>query len=186
MAGKTRRKRLRICFFHGLGSSPWGTKGSIIRETYPDCIIPKLSSGLSERLREAQKAIKEPVLLAGTSMGGLTAIQFAMENPEMVRGLVLMAPAVGGAVPGAFTDVQEKMLSSVYIPSGIPSVIIAGIRDEVIPLEAIHGLIERSPQGQGIILHEVEDDHDLHNHLHLMLEELDKMLARIQGFPPPL
>lgn len=38
--------------------------------------------------------VEEPVFLLGHSLGGAIAVQFAAENPEMVRGIALLSPVV--------------------------------------------------------------------------------------------
>jgi len=173
---------LALCFLHGLDSSPKGTKAIFIRDRYPQCLIPCLPRGIEERLEEAEKVIKIPSMLIGTSLGGLTAVQYAMKRAEMVRGLVLMAPAVGASMEGIFSDEEKEMLSCLSIPPGIPCVIIAGLRDEVIPIDSIHDFIQRSPGRELISLHLVDDDHDLHNNLDLMLEVIEELSAGMDQY----
>ena len=118
------------------------------------------------------------MLIVGSSLGGLTALMYAMSHPEMVHGLVLLAPAVGTKVGGLFTGEQERIMSSVYIPQGMPTKLIVGLRDEVIPLSSIRAMIERSPEPANIQLLEVDDDHDLHKSLDLMLQAIDRFRER--------
>ena len=66
-------------------------------------------------------------------------------------------------------------MSSVYIPQGIPTKLIVGLRDEVIPLSSIRAMIERSPDPTNIQLLEVDDDHDLHQSLDLMLQTIERI-----------
>lgn len=40
--------------------------------------------------------------LVGASMGGATSLDFTLEHPEMVAGLALVAPSIGGRTPPAF------------------------------------------------------------------------------------
>ena len=121
--------------------------------------------------------MEEPMVIAGSSLGGLTAIMYAMKRPEMVKGLVLLAPAVGSRDGiSIMADVEEGLLDSLYIPGNIPTAIIAGIRDELIPVTAIRALVQRSPQPEKIKLYEIDDDHMLHQSLDLMLKTISEIL----------
>ena len=117
------------------------------------------------------------MVITGSSHGGLTAIMYAMRHPEMVRGLVLFAPAVGSKDGiSIMADEEKGLLNSLYIPKNIPTAIIAGIRDELIPLTAIRTLVRRSPQPDKIKLYEVDDDHMLHESLDLMFETIKEII----------
>ena len=169
---------MKLCFLHGLDSSPQGTKASLLRAYDPSCLIPNLPPDINERLKVLNHELRVPVLLVGSSLGGLTALIYAMSHPEMVHGLVFLAPAVGTKVEGLFTGEHKRIMSSVYIPQEIPTVVIAGFRDEVIPLSSIRAMIERSPDPANIQLLEVNDDHDLHQSLDLMLQTIERIRER--------
>ncbi len=170
-------KKMRLCFFHGLESSPKGTKSRLLRQHYPDCWIPELFPDIYNRIEIVEAGMEEPMVIAGSSLGGLTAIMYAMKRPEMVKGLVLLAPAVGSRDGiSIMADVEEGLLDSLYIPGNIPTAIIAGIRDELIPVTAIRALVQRSPQPEKIKLYEVDDDHMLHQSLDLMLKTISEIL----------
>jgi pimeloyl-ACP methyl ester carboxylesterase len=171
----------QLCFLHGLDSSPQGRKGTLLREHYPDCWIPLLSSDVYRRLEVLEREMPAPMLVVGSSLGGLTAILFAMKHPERVRGMVLLAPAVGAKDKDFFTTEQRQILESLYIPQGIPTALIAGLRDELIPVAAIQRLVERSPDRERIELLEVDDDHNLHESLGLMLETIEQLKAKVEG-----
>jgi pimeloyl-ACP methyl ester carboxylesterase len=170
----------QLCFLHGLDSSPQGTKGTLLREHYPDCWIPLLSSDVYQRLEFLEREMPAPMLVVGSSLGGLTAILFAMKHPDRVRGMVLLAPAVGAKDKDFFTAEQRRILASLYIPQAIPTVMIAALRDELIPVTAIRRLVERSPDRGRIELLEVDDDHNLHESLGLMLEAIEQLKARVE------
>jgi len=168
-------KRFQLCFFHGLDSSPQGTKSKLLKKTYPKCWIPELPPDIYKRLEIVKIGITEPTVIIGSSLGGLTALMYAMQHPEMVSGLVLMAPAVGCTEKSILTD-YEPLSESLYIPGGFQAVIVAGIHDTLIPISAIRSVIERSPEKESIRLHEVDDDHMLHQSLELMFQEVEKVL----------
>lgn len=168
-------KRFQLCFFHGLDSSPEGTKSRLLKKTYPECWIPHLPPDIYKRLEIVKTGITEPTVIIGSSLGGLTAVMFAMQHPEMVSGLVLMAPAVGCTEKSILAD-YEPLVGSLYIPGGFQTVIVAGIHDTLIPISAIRSVIERSPEKESIRLHEVDDDHMLHQSLELMFQEVEKVL----------
>lgn len=169
---------MKMAFLHGLDSSPGGTKAVLLKERYPDIIIPELPPDVEERLKIVEKVFSEPLLLIGSSLGGLTALLYSMRHPDMVKAMVLLAPAVGTFDDRILTAKQRKGLDSVYVPAGIRTTIIAGIHDEVIPLAAIREMVARSPEPENIAFHEVDDDHNLHRHLDLMISCIDLEFER--------
>lgn len=174
---------MNLCFFHGLESSPQGTKARLIRKKYPGCLIPALPPDLDQRVLIAEQAVKKPVLIVGSSLGGLTALMYADRHPEMTAAMVLMAPAVGCTDSSLFSKKQGRILSSVHVPAGIPTVVVAGKRDELIPLAAIERMVERSPEPKDIRLHVVDDDHNLHQSLALMMAEIETLCRRFTRQP---
>lgn len=169
---------MNLCFFHGLESSPQGTKARLIRKKYPGCLIPALTPDLDQRVLIAEQTVKKPVLIVGSSLGGLTALMFADRHPDMTTAMVLMAPAVGCTDSSLFSEKQGRILSGVYVPAGIPTVVIAGKRDQLIPLAAIQNMIGRSPEPKDIRLHVVDDDHNLHRSMDLMMDEIEALHRR--------
>jgi pimeloyl-ACP methyl ester carboxylesterase len=170
---------MNICFFHGLDSSPQGTKSTLLRRHYPRIWIPALPPDVEERLNILDREVNRPMVVVGSSLGGLTALLFAMRKPQWVEGMVLLAPAVGTNSPDLFDAHQMKVLQTVYIPAGIPTTVIAGIRDDVIPISAIRSMVARSPDPHRITLHEVDDDHNLHQSLDLMRQSIRGILDEI-------
>lgn len=72
-----------------------------------------------------------PLVLVGNSQGGRIAIDFALRSPDLVRALVLVAPAIGGA-PEPALDGQVAALAR-----AIDAADDAGDLDEVNRLEAL-------------------------------------------------
>lgn len=66
--------------FPGFGSSPLAPPGLTMTDA---------ASGLLRHLEE--KGVKDPVALAGISMGGYWALEFARQFPDRVKGLVLIS-----------------------------------------------------------------------------------------------
>jgi enterochelin esterase-like enzyme len=170
---------MSICFFHGMDSSPQGTKSTLLRRHYPEIWIPALPPDVGERLNILDREMNRPMVVVGSSLGGLTALLLAMRKPQRVEGLVLLAPAVGTNRPDLFEANQVKALQTVYIPEGLPTTVIAGIRDDVIPISAIRSMVARSPDPERITVHEVDDDHNLHQSLDLMLQSIRQILDQV-------
>ena len=170
---------MSICFFHGMDSSPQGTKSTLLRRQYPEIWIPALPPDVEDRLDILDREMKRPMVVVGSSLGGLTALLFAMRKPKWVEGMVLLAPAVGTNRRDLFDANQVKVLETVYIPEGIPTTVIAGNRDDVIPISAIRSMIARSPDPHRITVHEVDDDHNLHRSLDLMLQSIREILEKV-------
>ena len=85
----------KLYFLHGLKGSPYGTKAVFFQEYFKHITIPSLPENIYERADIINNLILEPSFIIGSSLGGLSAIMFAMEKPNLVSGLVLLAPAVG-------------------------------------------------------------------------------------------
>ncbi len=169
-------KTVQLCFFHGLESSPQGTKAGLLRKAYPECWIPELPPDIYKRVEIAESGIRKPTVIIGSSLGGLTAIMVAMQHPEMLKGMVLMAPAVGCTDQSLLAE-YKTLTASLYIPEGIPTVIVAGLRDELIPVSAIRSVVQRSPDPKSIQVCEVDDDHMLHQSLELMFRSIERLLT---------
>ena len=97
---------------HGLGGSHlnWDLFAPLVREhvrvlaidlpgfgrSEPDGRKASVAANVAVLHRFLTEVVGEPALLVGNSMGGMISILETGEHPEMVRGLVLLDPAVPG------------------------------------------------------------------------------------------
>ncbi|MBT6502577.1 MAG: alpha/beta fold hydrolase [Deltaproteobacteria bacterium] len=167
-----------LMFLHGMESSPLGTKSQFIKSHYPDSLIPELSPDIHERKSVIEKIVKKSVRIVGSSLGGLSALLYAMSFPERVEGMILIAPAVGFFDQTVFNENDKALIRQTCIPAGIPCTVMIGKKDDVIPQADIEAMIARSPD-QGIIkVIKQDDDHTLNQSLDLLLMEIKEMMAR--------
>jgi len=139
-------------FIHGLESSSQGTKGAFFRERYPDMIIEDFSGSFSQRMVKLEDLLegKQPLVLVGSSYGGLMAAVYACLHEERVKKLILLAPALHLE---PYNPYLNKKLN-------LPITIFHGLQDEVVPLTTVRAIAE-----QLFVNHKfnaVEDDHSLH------------------------
>jgi pimeloyl-ACP methyl ester carboxylesterase len=139
-------------FIHGLESSGQGTKGMFFRQRYPGMIIEDFAGPFSQRMKKLEELLagKENLILVGSSYGGLMAAVYACLHEELVRKLILLAPALHLEECRPFLTKKVR----------VPVVIYHGRQDEVVPLEAV-----RSASGRlftNCQFNVVEDDHSLH------------------------
>ena len=85
------------------------------------------------------------------------ATVFTLEHEEKIRKLVLFAPALA----------QEIAPLPKPGPNSVPTILIHGTQDTVIPLEPVREIAQRL--FSNLALYTVEDDH----HLHKTANELD-------------
>ena len=159
-----------ILLAHGLEGSPQGRKAQALRAAGLSLLAPdQRGKVLAERIAEleALSAHQSPMLLVGSSYGGLAAAWLAEAHPSRWRGILLLAPALHYEEPPA--------LGERTAPAGLPVVILHGIHDEVVPIEASRAYARRSP---GVLLHELEDDHRLEAHLDRIVAEVQALLLR--------
>lgn len=164
-----------LVYLHGKDSSPAGFRAKYLRERYPHLIAPELSANVSERAQTVKETIRQPSFIVGSSLGGLSALMFCRDHPELVKGMVLLAPAVGFHQEEYRTPQVLKLVEALKIPAGITTTVIAARNDEIIPLETIRNLVQRSPESDKIRFFEVDDKHLLHTEkaLDLMTEGVD-------------
>ncbi len=166
----------RLYFFHGLESSPQGIKAKLLKQHYPDSIIPELPPDLKKRDQIIDGLITEPAWIVGSSLGGLSALFFAMEKPELVKAMILLAPAVGFYNTSFFNEQEMQRIASVYVPSGVPCTIIAGEYDNVIPMKEIEKMIAKSQDKKAIKLIKLKDEHGLNKFPEVLLDCVSQMV----------
>ncbi len=148
-----------VVFAHGLEGRPDGRKGTALREAGFKLVAPDgRNRSLADRVRGLEAALRtsSDVVLVGSSYGGLAAVVVASRQPERLRGLVLLAPALVWSEP----PVDDP--DALTVPSALPCIVIHGTRDEVIPIQKSRDLARRSPHIQ---LWERADDHVLRRSL---------------------
>ena len=159
-----------LVWAHGLWGSPNGSKVTAIRESGIEVISPNFNEmELIDRVELLKETIEiGNVVLAGSSWGGLACALTAMQIPEKLKGLLLLAPALH--YPESPNDEPEKLIA----PDSVPVTIIHSTTDDIVPISASKNYIERS--GNNVQLIEVEDNHVLENSIELIISEAKKLL----------
>lgn len=141
-------------FIHGLESSSQGVKGQYFRERYPDMLIEDYEGPFEARMEKLNRLLtgKDHLILVGSSYGGLMAAVYACENPERVRKLILLAPAL---ILPQFGPCQQLRLT-------LPVVLYHGKQDNIVPPEATRKIAEEV--FTNLFYYAVTDDHSLHGH----------------------
>ena len=142
----------RIIYLHGLDSNSQTYKAAVIRAVYPDLITPDFIGFLDERMRQLYPILGDASnwTLFGSSFGGLMAALFATQHPAQVQKLILLAPAL----------MLSEFAEHLPTPIDVPTIIIHGTQDTVVPVEIIQPLAERVFRHLDYRL--VDDDHRLH------------------------
>jgi len=107
--------------------------------------------GLEQRLAqlEEQTAGAGPLILVGSSFGGLMAACFAARHPAQCQRLILLAPALN------FSGYQPPTT-----PLAVPVFLVAGANDTVCPPDLVIPLARASFSNLEVRLE--DDDHLLH------------------------
>jgi pimeloyl-ACP methyl ester carboxylesterase len=145
-------------FIHGLESSSMGTKGVFFRDKYPDMIIEDFVGTFKDRMEKLNKILsgKAPLILVGSSYGGLMAAVYAFNNEKSIKKLILLAPAL---------DIYEF---EPYLGRRLllPAVIYHGRDDDVVPPSSVQDIARKLFANLEYYL--VDDDHSLHLTFSLM------------------
>ncbi|TFH26996.1 MAG: alpha/beta hydrolase, partial [Promethearchaeota archaeon] len=88
--------KLPILFLHGYESSGQGFKGEFLRTQFPGIYTPTLTGELDPRFAQVDPIFNQhdSWVLIGSSFGGLMATLLAINYPQKVSRLILMAPAL--------------------------------------------------------------------------------------------
>lgn len=139
-------------FLHGLDSSGSGTKGTYFASRFPDMLRPDFYGTLQERMKQLTALVgdADDLIAVGSSFGGLMGTCLALEQPERVKRLILLAPALNFhefKVPAEKIDVE--------------TILVIGRDDVVTPPDIVFPAAEAT--FANLQLSVVDDDHLLHN-----------------------
>jgi pimeloyl-ACP methyl ester carboxylesterase len=142
-----------MIFLHGLESSSQTYKASVMRKSYPELIVPDFTGSLEKRMGALYPILgdKKDWTIVGSSFGGLMGAIFTCEHPDQVRKQVLLAPALMLPEFAAFIEGE---------PVSVPTTIIHGTQDDVVPLETVREIA--SKVFSTLTYHIVDDSHRLH------------------------
>jgi len=140
-----------LVFIHGLESTSQGTKGQFFRKYFPQMIVEDYFGDFNERMQKMAELIdgKDNLILVGSSYGGLMAAQYALQNENRVRKMILLAPAL--MLP-EFTPGADRQLN-------IPVTIYHGTEDDIVDPYVVKGIAEKV--FRRLEHHLVSDDHSL-------------------------
>lgn len=146
----------KIIFIHGLESNSQGFKGKFLRERFPNIITPDFSGSLDDELQQLTEIITKSGsndtkwTIIGSSFGGLVATVFTLGYPELVKKLILLAPAFN----------MQNLDAITVQPLDIPVILYHGSKDDIVPVEPIKKTAEKL--FKNLEYHLVDDDHRLH------------------------
>jgi len=151
-----------MIFLHGWESSSQAYKASVIRNSFPELIVPDFTGPLEKRMQVLYPILgdKKDWTVIGSSYGGLMGAIFTCEHPDQVRKLVLLAPALMLPQFASFLDISTS-LSTGREPVSVPTTIIHGKQDTIVPIEAVREIAQKV--FTNLTYKIVEDNHRLHN-----------------------
>ncbi|MBT8347190.1 MAG: alpha/beta hydrolase [Desulfofustis sp.] len=138
-------------FLHGLDSSGRGTKGTYFSTRYPDMLRPDFEGTLQQRMTQLYKMLGEDdtFIAVGSSFGGLMGTLLAVEQPDRVQRLILLAPAL---------NFHEFQVPAQKIET--EAVLIIGKDDVVTPPDIVVPAAQTTFSDLQVSI--VDDDHLLH------------------------
>jgi pimeloyl-ACP methyl ester carboxylesterase len=143
----------RMLFIHGSDSNNQTYKAQVLGKIFPDMLAPNFEGPLNLRMSQLENIIQNTTgwTLIGSSLGGLMAAMFTTRHPEQVRRLVLLAPALN----------QPEFSHHLPKPVRVPTLLVIGRKDELLPADAIRRLTKRIFPRLTYFM--VDDDHRLHH-----------------------
>lgn len=150
----------KIIYLHGLESNSRSGKARHFAAKFPGMITPDFTGDFEERMAQLYPILggEKDWTIIGSSFGGLMGTFFTCKHPAQVRKLILLAPAL----------LREPFASHLNLePVSVPTVIIHGTADDVVPLDEARKVAEELFANLRYIV--VDDGHRLHK----ALEELD-------------
>jgi pimeloyl-ACP methyl ester carboxylesterase len=132
---KKKMDNTKIIYLHGLESTSQSGKARQFAEKFPGMITPDFTGSFEERMQQLKPILgrKKNWVIIGSSFGGLMGTVFTCEHPTQVRKLVLLAPALLRDHFAPYLNLE---------PVSVPTVIVHGTEDEVVPLEPVREIAE--------------------------------------------
>jgi len=142
----------QLVFIHGLESTAQGTKGQFFRQFSPQMIIEDYTGDFVTRMLKLKSLLAgiADLILVGSSYGGLMATQYAIENEDKVKKMILLAPALN--LPEFRPPGHTKLHLPVIIYHGTDDNIVDPYTVKTIALKYFSNLEHNF----------VDDDHSLH------------------------
>lgn len=162
-------EKLKVQLIHGLEGSPNGAKAQFLASRF-DALTPGMDTRDFEgSIRVQAEAITRfrPDVLVGSSFGGAVAAAL-LQRGSWHGPTVLLAPAL------------EPFGVEPSLPAGAPVVIVHGIADDIVPIEASRRLA-RACDPAWVTLVEVDDGHRLGSLLES--ERLADIVREVAGPP---
>jgi pimeloyl-ACP methyl ester carboxylesterase len=141
----------QLVFIHGLESTAQGTKGQFFRLFFPEMIIEDYTGDFDTRMVKLRGLLADiaDLILIGSSYGGLMATQYAIENEDRVKKIILLAPALNLA---EFSPPAQKKLQ-------IPVIIYHGTGDDIVDPYIVKTIAQK--YFSNLEHYFVDDDHPL-------------------------
>ena len=141
-----------LVFIHGLESTAQGTKGQFFRQFFSQMIIEDYTGDFATRMRKLDGLLsgKNDLILVGSSYGGLMATQYAIDNENKVKKMILLAPALN------LTEFKPPEHTKLHLPV----IIYHGNNDDVVNPYIVKNIALK--YFSNLEHHLVEDDHSLH------------------------
>ena len=126
----------RIIYLHGLESTSQSGKARQFAEKFPGMVTPDFTGEFEERMKQLKPILgrKKNWTIIGSSFGGLMGTVFTCQKPTQVRKLILLAPALLREPFGSYLNLE---------PVSVPTIIIHGTGDDVVPLEPVREIAEK-------------------------------------------
>ena len=159
---------------------------------------------VSELIADVVRTLERtgPCRLVGSSLGGLVGAFAAAARPELVRGLALLAPAIGfltnlqnrldsqgrmwtGEGLGFVVEPQViedgKQLDETGLPTrlAVPTLVVHGTDDEVIPVRAVERFFAAIPHARKELWIVPGGDHRLNTVADQIWTRFDRLLDRV-------
>jgi pimeloyl-ACP methyl ester carboxylesterase len=149
-----------VLFCHGLDTGPFGRKYHALIDAGIDLVAPDFQGmDLAARVAHLLPILGryDAPVVVGSSYGGITALCAARLHADAggrLAGLLLCAPALARTEPPA---AELRRRTGLRPPA--PTVVIHGLRDEVIPIAVSRDFAHAHPDRVELV--EVDDDHGL-------------------------
>ncbi|HEU0295462.1 MAG TPA: YqiA/YcfP family alpha/beta fold hydrolase [Anaerolineales bacterium] len=125
-----------LIYLHGSENNSNSGKARLFREWFPGMLTPDFTGSFDQRMAQLRSILSDKTdwTLIGSSYGGLMGTVFTLDHEAQVRKLVLLAPAL---------RLDPLASRSQLRPVSVPTIIVHGTADDVVPLEPVREIAQR-------------------------------------------